>query len=307
VTIIYVVVIMLLSRFSQQMVFEETLETTKQALVNTALRIDNTLRRADMTAQLEGKTYIVDKALITKLMKNNSYVITLHQHLPHAEFFVSDSGVPESKDNSYVFSEPINDGRYHLIIVCPAEDIRSKFKAAQTFVFFMGIFGLLMIVLCCWKVIVRHLWPLHLLADSAEKIASGNLEVRIPDSGMKNEIGQLQNSFATMQLALANYIDEMQQKQVMLGRQNTELEKAYSQTQEYEKLKMRFLNNMADQVFWPINSICRLTEQACDNYNALNEADMARIEAEIQKNTEVVTRLIEQLLNVPVQKNTMTE
>jgi len=285
------------------MVFEETFETTRQALVNTALRIDNKLRQTDMTANLENHTFVADKEFISRMLKGNTNVLTLNQYLPNAYFYVTDNGDSKDVEDSYVFSEPIYNGKFELVIVCPKNDIYSKFKAGLVFQLFIGVFGLLLINLFCWKVIVRHLLPLHQLADSAELIASGNLEELVPDSGMKNEIGQLQNSFATMQLSLANYIDEMRQKQVLLSRQNIELENAYNQAQEYEKLKTRFLNNMTDQVLKPINSICQLTEQTCENYHSIKESDMALIQKKIKANTEIVTHLLEQLLNVPNQKN----
>ena len=79
VTAIYVIVIALLARFSEQVVFEESIETTQQALENTALRIDNILRQADMTAFLEHQTFTVDKAFVERLIRDNSYFVSLNQ------------------------------------------------------------------------------------------------------------------------------------------------------------------------------------------------------------------------------------
>ena len=49
------VVIGLLASFSEGVIHDETIDTTLQALENTALRIDNTLRQTEMTARLEGR------------------------------------------------------------------------------------------------------------------------------------------------------------------------------------------------------------------------------------------------------------
>lgn len=54
VTVISVVVVGLLAKFSQDVIFDETVDTTLQALETTALRIDNTLRQNEMSARLEG-------------------------------------------------------------------------------------------------------------------------------------------------------------------------------------------------------------------------------------------------------------
>ena len=304
VTAIYVLVIALLARFSEQVVFEESIETTQQALENTALRIDNILRQADMTAFLEHQTFTVDKAFVERLIRDNSYFVSLNQFLPNAQFYVSDNGTPEQKPGSFVFVEPIYNNRFHLVVMCPNDDIYGKYETVNVFLFVTGLTGLLLIIFFCWKVIARHLWPLHILADSAELIADGNLDVRIPDSGMKNEIGRLQNSFAKMQMSLAVYMDEMRQKQVMLGRQNTELENAYSQAQDYDNLKNRFLSNMTDQMVNPIDTICELTDKVCDQYEKMDQTEMENIQTKMIASTDQVTHLLEQLLDVPNKKHT---
>ena len=50
VLIISGVVIFLLARFSEDVIRDESIDTTMQALENTALHIDNTLRQTEMTA-----------------------------------------------------------------------------------------------------------------------------------------------------------------------------------------------------------------------------------------------------------------
>ena len=304
VTAIYVIVIALLARFSEHVVFDEFIETTQQALENTALRIDNSLRQTEMRAFLEHQTYAVNKTVVEQLIRDNNYFANLNQSLPNAKFYVSDKGVPEQNSGFLVFAEPIYKNRLQLVIVCPSDDIYSKYETVKIFLFITGLIGLLLILFLCWKVIARHLWPLHLLADSAELIADGNLDVRIPDSGMKNEIGQLQNSFATMQMSLATYMDEMRHKQVMLGRQNAELENAYSHAQDYDNLKNRFLSNMTDQMIKPIDNICELTDKICDQYESMSQEDMEKFLNQMIANTDKVTHLLEQLLDVPSQKYT---
>ena len=47
---IFCIVILLLASFSQEVIRDESVETTLQALENTALRIDNSLRKAELIA-----------------------------------------------------------------------------------------------------------------------------------------------------------------------------------------------------------------------------------------------------------------
>ena len=47
-----------------------------------------------------------------------------------------------------------------------------------------------------------------------------------------------------MQLSLAEYMYEMRQKQDTLNRQSARLQEAYSEAQEYERVKDKFLHDM---------------------------------------------------------------
>ena len=69
VTVISVVVVGLLAMFSQDVIFDETMDTTLQAMETTALRIDNTLRQNEMSARLEGGQVRVNRAAIARLAK----------------------------------------------------------------------------------------------------------------------------------------------------------------------------------------------------------------------------------------------
>ena len=70
VTVISVVVVGLLAMFSQDVIFDETMDTTLQAMETTALRIDNTLRQNEMSARLEGGQVRVNRAAIARLAKD---------------------------------------------------------------------------------------------------------------------------------------------------------------------------------------------------------------------------------------------
>ena len=89
VLIISGVVILLLSRFSQDVIHQESIYTTQQALENTALRIDNTLRQAEMTARLEKQRMRINRSRIENLIEENSLLEKIQQALPHAQLYVT--------------------------------------------------------------------------------------------------------------------------------------------------------------------------------------------------------------------------
>ena len=69
--LISAVVIFLLAQFSQQVIRDESVEITQQALANMALRIDNELRQADISARLEHRTFTIDRLMIEKMIEEN--------------------------------------------------------------------------------------------------------------------------------------------------------------------------------------------------------------------------------------------
>lgn len=65
------VVVFLLVSFSEGVIRDETIDATLQALENTALRIDNTLRQSEMTARLEGERFRVGRSRVERLIEES--------------------------------------------------------------------------------------------------------------------------------------------------------------------------------------------------------------------------------------------
>lgn len=301
VLLISTVVIFLLAQFSQQVVRDESIEITQQALENMAVRINNELRQADISARLEHRTFTIDKPMIEKMIEENNQLTAIKQSLPHAQFYVTESKATD-KDNSslhkdqqnYTFRESIYGDRFNIVAVCPIHDLFDKYSDVQISLVMWGIVGVMILLIILWKVIAYHLLPLHQLADSAQSIADGHLNETIPDTNHKDEISQLQNSLSKMQLSLAEYMDEMRQKQDTLNRQNARLEEAYSEAQEYERMKDRFLHDMTNQMTKPVEVMCQNTYSICADYKNLSKADMAKRHIDILEATEKITQLLDQ-------------
>ncbi len=307
------VVFFLLAQSTQRAIKEETIETAQQALKNTALRLNNTIQQAEMTAQLEEETFIGDELFIEKQIKNNHYLPRLNQALPGAVFQVTDRPIAPGESGyqqviingelHYLFYEPvyIREKPYGISIACPVKDIYGQYVKIQMFLLIAGIIGIIILLLICWKVIAWHLYPLHLLADAAQSIADGNLNEAIPDSKQQSEIGKLQNSLSKMQRSQAAYMQEMKQKNAMLSSQNDQLQEAYSKAQEYENLKSMFVHQMTNQITMPAEVISKDTSHICSDYQKMTDQEMDRIQKEINAATDAITQLLDQLLNAPTQ------
>lgn len=301
VLLISAVVILLLARFSQEVIRDESIEITQQILENMAVRINNGLRQADISAQLEHRTFTVDKPMIEKMIEESNQLTAIKQSLPHAQFYVTESKAADEGESSvqkdqqnYTFKESIYGNKFCIVAVCSSHDLFDKYSDIQKFLVMWGVIGVLILLVILWKVIAYHLLPLHRLADSAQSIADGHLNEPIPDSKNKDEIGQLQNSLSKMQLSLAEYMDEMRQKQDTLNRQNARLQEAYSEAQEYEKMKDKFLHDMTSQMTAPVDTVCRNTYSICADYQSMSKAEMAKKQIDILEATEKITLLLDQ-------------
>ena len=313
VTVIGVVIIGLLAKFSQDVIFDETVDTTLQAMETTALRIDNTLRQKEMSARLEGGQVRVNRAAIDRLIEENGCRAKLHQTLPNAELYVTrrdstqlgifiagqESGyrklVHENRE-MFIFTQPLGDRPFVLTAVCPAEDVYGRYSRMEWFLWLRGVAGVLILLIVLYTVVGRHLRPLHRLADSAQSIANGNLDTPIPDAHHEHEVGRLQNSLAKMQQALKAYMTEMQQKQVTLSKQNAELKAAYAEVQAYEVKKTNFVHDMTAQMAKPVDSLCQQAETICRDAATMTKEEMAQRQAVIMQDSETITQLLDKLM-----------
>lgn len=316
VTVICVVVISLLALFSQDVIFEESVDTTLQALENTALRIDNTLRQEEMSARLangwgnesrqtrlDGRAATaggeangrmrVNRAAIERLIEENGCLTKLRRSLPNAELYVTrrdstqlgifiageESGyrkMVHEDREMFIFTQPLGDRPFVLTAVCPADDIYGRYSRMQWFLLLRGVGGVLILLFVLYLVVGRHLRPLHWLADSAQGIANGDLDTPIADTRREDESGRLQNSLAKMRQSLKAYMTEMQQKQAMLSSQNVELKTAYDEIQAYEEKKMNFVRDMTTQMAKPVESLCQQAERICHDATSMTKAAHAR-------------------------------
>ena len=119
------IVIVLLGLYSQEVIKDEALDTARQTLETTALRVDNQLRLADMAARLEHKGVDeVDKLSIEQIIREGDYIRPLNAILPNAKVRVvsgftsidGDYRVEHFNDKDYYFFyHSVNNGFYTLI------------------------------------------------------------------------------------------------------------------------------------------------------------------------------------------------
>lgn len=207
----------------------------------------------------------------------------------------------------YVFYQPFTrnmvTGRYlgnmgwSVGVVYPEEDIFGDYNRLLTYVLVIAIIGILFLAFLCQFIIHRRLMPLVFLTKSAHRIASGHYDESIPDSRQQDEIGQLQNHFQQMQMALAKHVEALENMNKELQERGERLRVAYHQAQVADRLKTSFLHNMTNQMLSPVQIISERVSNLWQT-QTMNSKDIDRMADDIQKQGEVITDLLNHLLEL---------
>ena len=215
--------------------------------------------------------------------------------------------IKKNGKDCYVFYKPFTrnevTGRYmgdmgwSVGIVYPEEDIFGAYNRLLSYVLLIAIVGILLFALLCQLIIHRRLLPLLFLTKSAHRIANGHYDEPIPDSHQHDEIGQLQNHFQLMQLALAKHVDELEKLNEELKGQGERLRVAYHQAQAADRLKTSFLHNMTNQMLSPVQLI---SERVNDLWHleTMKPEAVDKMADDIQKEGEVITDLLNHLIEL---------
>lgn len=201
----------------------------------------------------------------------------------------------------YVFYKPFRRTGWSVAIVCPEDDIFEPYKGLQRSLMLIATVGLLLLFVFCILIIRRGVHPLKQLAFSAQRIAEGNYEESVPDTRRQDEIGHLQHSFSMMQQALAKHMAELNSTTDTLTQRSLDLQKAYEQAKEADRVKTAFINNMTDQMAHPVSIIAAESDLLREGYTTLSPEEKTAHVDNMLENTEAVTHLLNQLLDASEQ------
>lgn len=182
-------------------------------------------------------------------------------------------------------------------IVYPEDDIYGEYNRLLYYVLGIALVGLLLLYVLIRMVIHHQLLPLRLLTASAQRIARGNYNERIPYSAQQDEIGRLQNHFQQMQESLATTMGELEDMKSNIEARGKELKEAYERVQRTDRLKTAFLHNMTNQMVRPALSIYHDAGILGGNsYLATDE--VKRLTDDIQVKSKTITDLLSNLLHM---------
>ena len=103
------------------------------------------------------------------------------------------------------------------------------------------------------------LTPINQLLDVTRHIAEGNYDETIPMTDQKDDIGQLQNSFAAMQHQLHDHMGNIRHTADEIKKQNEQRAREMELAEEFVKRKTVFIQNLSHQIRTPLNIIIGFT------------------------------------------------
>jgi methyl-accepting chemotaxis protein/sigma-B regulation protein RsbU (phosphoserine phosphatase) len=184
--------------------------------------------------------------------------------------------------------------KWSVGVVYPEQDIFGAYNRLLYYLLAIIIVGFLVFFILCRWVTHRQLLPLEGLTDSVRRIAQGNYDETIPDTNRQDEIGQLQRNFQQMQQSLAAYIGEQEKLSADLQARHKELEVAYRQAKEADRMKTAFLHNMTNQMVPPSNQISDFVKRLCQGH--AGTAETGRLAKDIEKQSKVIVELLDDMI-----------
>jgi len=122
-----------------------------------------------------------------------------------------------------MFFTPLYSSGWSLGVLFPQDELMADIAILNRNVFFIGIAGLIILLLLIISIAGSITKPLRLLADATKGIATGNLDVKIPVTKTGDEIGKLTDSFVYMERSLKQYIKELTETTAAKERIESEL------------------------------------------------------------------------------------
>jgi sigma-B regulation protein RsbU (phosphoserine phosphatase) len=127
---------------------------------------------------------------------------------------------------STVYYMPIKSTDWEIAIAVPKKTFWLPAIFVLTLLIVVTLVGLWLVYKFSRSTIHQAVKPLSALSKSANEVSKGNFDTPLPELTYRDEIGDLRDSFASMQTSLARYVIDMKQKAAQEAALNNELEVA---------------------------------------------------------------------------------
>lgn len=186
---------------------------------------------------------------------------------------------------------------WSLALVCPEKSILRSYNRMNLIIAPLFIIGLMLVLLFSGVTVAHAIHPLYRLAASLHRIAAGHYEKMIEKSpdieySRQDEIGRLQNSFATMQESLNNHVNDIQQMNAEALRRNEELVQTSEVAKASLQQKTLFIQNVSHQIRTPLNIIMGFAQVLKESKGLMPDEETKSINSMMRHNALLLNRLV---------------
>ena len=122
---------------------------------------------------------------------------------------------------------PLSSSQWSLGVLFPQDELMADVVRLNKIVIILGIFGFLFLLVVIVYIARSITRPLSVLAGVTENIATGDLDISIPEIETGDEVGKLARSFDYMKQSLKQYIADLTETTAVKERIESELQIAH--------------------------------------------------------------------------------
>ena len=207
------------------------------------------------------------------------------------------------EEDCYVFYRQLPQTGWSLAIVYPESEIFSGYNRLFYIVLGIIIIGLVLMLFFCTQIVSGAIEPVNELAHQARHIAAGNFDDTLEESERIDAVGQLQNSFRSMQQFISRYISDVKNVNAEIERRNNDLQHANELVQMALDKKTAFMQDVTHQVRTPLNIVIGFSQVIRDGHKDIPKEEIEMILDAMQENSQNLRGIIDKLLTAAFLEN----
>lgn len=177
----------------------------------------------------------------------------------------------------HVSYAPVEGTNWSLAMAGLEDEVLASY---QHLVYIIAALILIILVLGFWgcnRAVKRIISPIHRLLGMTEKITNGHYDEVMPYSDRQDEIGQLQNSFATMQKSLNSQMESIHDATDALKLRNEYRVQDIETTRVNIQKKVSFIKSVLHQIRTPLSIITGFANMLLDSITAKRAGDEKKV------------------------------
>ena len=191
----------------------------------------------------------------------------------------------------HVVYRPLPSSRWSIALVSPDSEILSSYYQLIYIVIALILVGLAIILWLCRRAVGHAVSPVSYLAGLTQQISEGHYDIEIPRTSREDAIGQLQNSFVTMQQSIEDHISSIRQTTEETKHRNEELASAMKLAEEGVRQKNVFIQNVSHQIRTPLNIILGFAHILRESQD-MEEGELQEIRSMMSYNAFHLNRMV---------------